>query len=99
MSDKNQLNGADKAFIQEYAGKITVKQIAGQRKKNEAAIYAFCYKHGIDFKKAVKPKHKGPYRQLTKNIIPYSTFEPPKKSFSRPPAIYTNRSPFGIANN
>lgn len=97
MRKINQLNGADKAFIQANAGKITVKQIAGQRKKTQATIYAFLYKHNIDFKKAIKSKHKGPYRQITKNIIPYSTFDPPKKSFTRPPAVYTNSSPFGIA--
>lgn len=74
-------------YIREHALKLTVKELSQLTKANEKTIYAFCKRENIEVKRLRQPKRK--QSETVKKLNQYV----------RPPALYSNRSPYGIARN
>lgn len=82
-------------FIRKNAEDLTVKELVAVTGQTETAVRGFCHKHRIKFKKAYVARREERRRQ----DIAAGKIWTKAISHKRPPAIYTNRTPFGIASH
>lgn len=89
-------------YIRLNAEEMTVREMAKALDMKIAAVYDFCYANGISFKRDSRrepspPPPRFPFKHIHK-AEPQEE-EDRKPSFTRPPAVYSNRSPYGIASS
>lgn len=75
-------------------GQKNVKVLAREAGMSEKAVYSFCYRRKIPIKKI---SHGRANRECN-NVHTVPEAKKEQCSIRRPPAVYTNHSPFGIAS-
>lgn len=95
MRQKGKLSAAQKSTIEEAAAKTPVKQLAEKLNTDIRAIYNFCYRNGIVLRQT-RPKKKSVYKGFMKKET--EMIIEAKMPFRRPLAVYTNRTPYGFAD-
>lgn len=87
------------AFFLEAGGKVPVAQLAIMTGVSQPFIYNLLKKHNIgsgtyNIKPAKVSVSRHQY-QKSKHFLP----DPPKQKIVRPPAVYSNTTPYGIASD
>lgn len=76
-------------FIRINAPKMTIKELSKATNKKPVALYSYLHKYNIPF------LYEFPSMERRQINIPE---DEPKRPIQRPPAVYSNHSPFGIAS-
>lgn len=84
----------DLDFILAHYKELTVPEMAFHLALEKTIIYNIASRLKLQFKPVGKEAPKLPKREYVSRKNP----EPPKSRIQRPPAVYSNHSPFGIAS-
>jgi len=87
-------------YLRANANEKTPPELAETTGLPISFIYNFCYRNKLVFKKVDPAKHALVESERRFRMENIKRFPPAaEKKIARPPAVYTNKTPYGIANH